>query len=134
MFRKFRVQNFMCLKDVTVELDPLTVFAGPSSSGKSAFFKALGCFTRLLSYPVSGGRTGDFNVEYGTTLDDVVWKGDSSHPISFEVWFPDNGDDGRPDYTLVLKRDYTGWKVEKEEFLYNGNWLDTSKLYRNIML
>jgi predicted ATPase len=24
-----------------------------------------------------------------------------------------------------LRRDYTGWKVAKEEFLYQGNWLDT---------
>ncbi|MCG8607544.1 hypothetical protein MJD09_21495, partial [bacterium] len=125
MFRKFRVQNFMCLRDVTVELAPLTVFAGPSSAGKSALFKAMACFSRLLYYPVSGGRTGDFHVEYGTTLDDAVWKGDSSHPISFEVWLSESEDD-KPDYTLVLRRDYTGWKVEKEEFVYNGKWLDTS--------
>jgi len=125
MFRKFRVQNFMCLKDVTVELEPLTIFAGPNSSGKSALFKALTCLARLFSYPVSGGRTGDFNVEFGTTLDDVVWKGDSSFPIGFQVWLWDNKSD-EPDYTLVLRRDYTGWKVEKEKFLYQGNWLDTS--------
>ena len=68
MFRKFRVQNFMCLKDVTVNLEPLTIFAGPNSSGKSALFKALTTFTKLLWYPTHGGIHGDFNVEYGVGL------------------------------------------------------------------
>ena len=125
VFRQFRVQNFMCLKDVRIELEPLTIFVGPNSSGKSALFKALTCFSRLFWYPVRGGPRGEFSLEGGTTLDDVVWNGDSSFPIIFEAWFRDNGAND-PDYTLELRRDYTGWRVTREKFTYRGTRLDTA--------
>lgn len=124
MFRKFAVENFMCLKDVAVELEPLTIFAGPNSAGKSAFFKALTTFSKLLWYPVRGGPSGDFNVEAGVTLDNAVWKGDSSLPIRFSVWF-DNTDGEEPDYAMELRRDYAGWSVTRERFAFQGHRLDT---------
>lgn len=36
-----RIQNFRCLRDVTLELGPFTVFVGPNASGKSAIADAL---------------------------------------------------------------------------------------------
>jgi predicted ATPase len=124
VFRKFRVRNFMCLKDVTVDLGRLTILIGPNSAGKSAFFKALSTFSRLLWYPVRGGYKGDFNVEPGVTLDDAVWNGDTSLPITFEIWF--EGTEGEePDYTLELHRGYPGWSVTREKFWFQGEWLDT---------
>lgn len=39
--RKVRVENFGCLRDVTVELEPLTVLVGPNDSGKSTFLRPL---------------------------------------------------------------------------------------------
>lgn len=115
----------MCFKDTTVELEPLTIFIGPNSSGKSALFKALNTCTRLLRYPIRGARSGDFNVEPGITLDEAVRGGDTSLPITFEVWFHDNDKD-EPDYTLELRRSYAGWSVTKEKFWFQGKWLDTS--------
>ena len=35
------IQNFRCLRDVTLELGPFTVFVGPNASGKSAIAEAL---------------------------------------------------------------------------------------------
>lgn len=116
----------MCLKDVTVNLEPLTIFAGPNSSGKSALFKALSTFTKLLWYPTHGGPHGDFNVEYGVGLDDVVWNRDSALPIIFEVWFSEQNS-RNPDYMMELRRDYSGWNITRECFQLNGTWVDTSR-------
>jgi energy-coupling factor transporter ATP-binding protein EcfA2 len=41
IIRKLHVESFGCLKDVTVELEPLTVFVGPNDSGKSMLLRAL---------------------------------------------------------------------------------------------
>lgn len=126
MFRKFRIRNFMCLQDVSVDLEPLTIFIGPNSAGKSALFKALTTFSRLLWYPARGGYSGDFNVEPGITLDNVVWQGDTSFPIIFEVWL--QGTEGNdPDYILELSRGMPGWSVTREEFRFHEDWLDTSR-------
>ncbi len=126
MFAKFRVQNFMCLKNVCVELEPLTIFIGPNSSGKSAFFKALKTFHTLFRYPVRGGKFGEFQVEPGVTFDQAVWNCDSSLPVTFEVWlWGKTGSD--PDYTIELQRDYTGWNITREKFQINGKWFDSGQ-------
>lgn len=39
--QKLRVANFGCVRDATVELEPLTVLVGPNDSGKSMLLKAL---------------------------------------------------------------------------------------------
>jgi predicted ATPase len=41
MIRKLHVESFGCLKDATVDLEPLTVFVGPNDSGKSMLLQAL---------------------------------------------------------------------------------------------
>ncbi|MBT9313718.1 AAA family ATPase [Leptothoe kymatousa] len=41
MIESVRIQNFRCLRDVTLELGPFTVFVGPNASGKSAIADAL---------------------------------------------------------------------------------------------
>lgn len=41
MIKHFRVQNYGCLKDVELNLAPLTVLVGPNASGKSTILKAL---------------------------------------------------------------------------------------------
>ncbi len=41
MLSKFRVQHYKSLFDVTVDLEPLTVFIGPNGSGKSNICEAL---------------------------------------------------------------------------------------------
>ncbi len=41
VLERVRIQNFRCLRDVTLELGPFTVFVGPNASGKSAIADAL---------------------------------------------------------------------------------------------
>ena len=41
MIRSVHIENFRCLRDVTLELEPLTVLVGPNASGKSAILQAL---------------------------------------------------------------------------------------------
>ena len=36
MLRNFHVENFKCLRDVAVELEPFTVLIGPNDSGKTS--------------------------------------------------------------------------------------------------
>ena len=43
MIERFRVQNFRCLRDVSLRLGPLTALVGPNASGKSALLDALAC-------------------------------------------------------------------------------------------
>ena len=115
----------MSLRDVTVWLGPLTIFVGPNSTGKSALFKALTTFSRLLRYPVKGGRTGPFMLESGgLTLDDVVTGQDSSLPIRFEIWMADPSN-SEPDYLIELKRDHAGWAISREAFQTDDDEIDT---------
>ena len=124
MFKKLRIQNFLTLRDTTVELSPLTVLIGPNGSGKSALIRALTTFCSLLSYPVRGGRQGEFQVSYGVGLDQAVWQGDTALPITYEVWINDE-QSIQPDYTLELRRGFQGWSVQREKFHFRGEWLDT---------
>lgn len=59
MINSVDIKNFQSLQDVSVDLAPFTVVVGPSSSGKSAFIRA-------LSTLVSNRRGTDF-ISHGTT-------------------------------------------------------------------
>lgn len=41
MLRKLQIRNFRCLREVDLDLEPLTVFVGANASGKSSVFAAL---------------------------------------------------------------------------------------------
>lgn len=41
MIERLHIRNFRCLRDVALELEPLTVFVGANASGKSSVFAAL---------------------------------------------------------------------------------------------
>ena len=49
MIKQVHIQNFKCLRDVTVELEPFTVLIGPNDSGKSSFLQSLQLLTKALS-------------------------------------------------------------------------------------
>lgn len=54
MITTFRVRNYRCLRDVTLELDPFTVVVGPNASGKTALADAL--TTERVTNPVDYWR------------------------------------------------------------------------------
>lgn len=113
MLRRIEFENFMSLKNVSVDLDPLTVFIGPNASGKSAIFKGLVTLSRILTGAPVRGEKGPFYLESGVTFDDVVWGGNPSLPIKFRVWFLDDEDE--PGYSLELRKMLAGWSVVREK-------------------
>ena len=46
MIRRVKIQGYKSLKDIEVELQPLTVIIGPNAAGKSNLFDALGLLSR----------------------------------------------------------------------------------------
>ena len=49
MIRRIRIQGYKSLRDVDVELQPLTVVLGPNAAGKSNLFDALGLLSRIAT-------------------------------------------------------------------------------------
>jgi predicted ATPase len=49
MIRRIRISNYKSLRDVEIELEPLTVFLGPNAAGKSNLFDAMGLFSRMAT-------------------------------------------------------------------------------------
>lgn len=41
MLRKLTVRNMKCLRDVTLDLAPLTILVGPNDSGKTSLLEAI---------------------------------------------------------------------------------------------
>jgi predicted ATPase len=113
MIRRVAFENFMSLRNVTVDLSPLTIFIGENGAGKSAIFKGLVLLSRLLSGAALRGAKGQFYLEHGVTLDDLVWSGNTGLPVRFRVWFDDDDDDD-PGYTLELSKGPQGWSVTRE--------------------
>ena len=57
---KIRIVNFRGLKDLTLELDPITVLIGENNTGKSSVLAALqGCLGR--SFTRRGSHFGDYD-------------------------------------------------------------------------
>ncbi len=47
-----RIENFRCLKDVSLDLEPLTVLVGPNGSGKTSILRGLECLGVVVpNYP-----------------------------------------------------------------------------------
>jgi predicted ATPase len=68
MIRQVTIKNFKCLRDVTVALEPFTVFVGANGSGKTSFLQALDLLCRTFRGQ-PGQLDGEFkqNRSYGTT-------------------------------------------------------------------
>jgi predicted ATPase len=122
MLRRIEFENFMSLRDVGIDLKPLTVFIGPNGSGKSAIFKGLVVLSKILNgVPLRGGSRGEFVNESGVTLDDLVWNGNAGLPIRFRLWFDDDGDE--PGYALELGKRREGWSVLREKIRTGNGWI-----------
>lgn len=76
MIEELRIQNFRCLRDVSVKLGAFTVLIGPNDSGKSSVLDAIG----LL-----GGLVRDGFVVNRQSLTDGAWRRDPAAEISWNV-------------------------------------------------
>jgi predicted ATPase len=97
MITKLHVQNFKCLRDVSVELRPFTVLIGKNDTGKSSLLEAIHTLSWLL-----GGPQGP---ERPTSVIELVSRGAEPAFISWDVEFaasPRNGLPGAAHYSLRL--------------------------------
>jgi predicted ATPase len=79
MLNRVHIENFKCLRDVTVELSPFTALIGPNDSGKSSFLDALQTLGRLVTEPISSVFSGDR--EFGN----LVWRKNVQQSIKLEA-------------------------------------------------
>ena len=101
MITKIRIQGYRSLRDVTVELDPLTVLVGKNGSGKTNFVEALRTLAKLTGRGLSpqdvlhdffnmawrGPRPGDSGlVEQADNVSFEVWGHDEESSMSWRYY------------------------------------------------
>lgn len=93
MLSRFHVENYKCLRDVSVPLTPIHVLIGQNDAGKSSLMEAMYAFSRSTAYPLaeafSGHWLGDDLVFEGSTTRNVTLEGtwDSFGEYGFRVEF-----------------------------------------------
>ncbi|MCK4341372.1 MAG: AAA family ATPase [Phycisphaerae bacterium] len=83
MIKKIRIRNFKSLRDVTVELEPVTVLIGRSGTGKTNFVHALRFLRDCLSMPSekAAGPLGGWPYVFCASVKDAA------NALSFEIEF-----------------------------------------------
>lgn len=81
MLTSFRVEQFRCLRDVTVPLHPVTVIIGKNDTGKTSFLDALQYFSLIIQQDIPGPFTDE------NPLRAISWKGATEPSIGWEIKF-----------------------------------------------
>ncbi|GAB7051468.1 AAA family ATPase [Catenuloplanes indicus JCM 9534] len=125
MIRTLSVEGYRSIRDLTVELAPLTVVTGANGSGKSSLYRAL----RLLAEAARNGAVAAVAREGGLTS--TRWAGPprKNSPVSIRLGF--SGDDGGYAIDLGLPVPSTGSLFNndpeiKREVLWSGPLLRPS--------
>jgi hypothetical protein len=111
MIHRIRVQNFRSLRDVTVNLSPVTVFVGKSGTGKTNFASALRFLRDYLAFGFQGVASQHQNCQCATN---------PSGSIDFEVAFSIPEFRERFTYALRLQQQRIN-VVHTESLLYGDN-------------
>lgn len=83
MLTRIEIDGFKSFRDLTVDLHPFTVIAGPNAAGKSNFFDALRFLSRIATYDLAEAvqeLRGD-----PSELFSVTARGEPPRPIRFGV-------------------------------------------------
>ena len=106
MIKSIRIRNFKSLRNVSVDLEPITVLVGRGGTGKTNFVDAI-AFLRdcLLSKEAAFEKWGDWQAimcaTSGYNLEDKKWP-----PIEFDVRFDVPGKNGEFAYHLRYRFRY----------------------------
>ncbi|MCS7305591.1 MAG: AAA family ATPase [Thermoguttaceae bacterium] len=108
MIRRIRIQNFKSLRDVTVELSPVTVFIGKSGTGKTNFVSAI----RFLRDYLWEGKVP------GYVQDQRLWQcaTNPKEPTEFTVHFTIPAID--PSFTYRLRLAGEDWRLSFEQLVW----------------
>jgi predicted ATPase len=79
MLERVHIENFKCLRDVTVELGDFTILIGPNDSGKSSFLDAIQTLGKVIRQDYSELFRGD------RALENLVWQKDTERRIIWKV-------------------------------------------------
>jgi predicted ATPase len=79
MLECVHIENYKCLRDVTVKLGKFTVLIGPNDSGKSSFLDAIRTLARLTQEPLTELFHGD------RTIENLIWQGDTERSLIWEI-------------------------------------------------
>jgi predicted ATPase len=137
MLTRFYADNFRCLANVTLELEPFTVLVGPNGSGKSSVLEALRKITDLLTQRGSSEKL--FPTDTLTR-----WDLRSEQLFELDLRLPEEGEGsdmlppGLYRYNLRLNHDRLREKnrIMQETLVFEGKqlyrgWLDTSDVANN---
>ena len=100
MIKGIHIKNFKSLRDVRVELDPVTVLIGRGGTGKSNFVKAIAFLRDYLIHKETAIQ------EWGTATnifcETAREAGKHIETMSFEVAFDVPGSDATFNYTILF--------------------------------
>lgn len=86
MIKRFRVQNYKALRDVSLELTPMHVLIGPNDSGKTSILEAVAVLCRSVDRQLSHAFTGSWKGQQ------LIWHAQRDLPISLAASIePDTG-------------------------------------------
>src|SRR5688500_13362773 len=80
MIKRFHVQNYKALRDISLELTPVHVLIGPNDSGKTSILEGLTALGRMM---VGHGVASAFEGPW--TGRQLVWRGQPDAAVTFDV-------------------------------------------------
>lgn len=78
MLSRFHVENYKCLRDVTVPLTPIHVLIGQNDAGKSSLMEAMYAFFRSSAYPLAEAFSGQW------LGDDLVFENSTEPHVTLD--------------------------------------------------
>jgi AAA15 family ATPase/GTPase len=103
--KKLVIKNFKCIKELSIDLAPLTIFVGPNSSGKSSILEALAlmsqCSKKNVSLRSEDAVRGEL-VEYDR-LKSILHKGLDEAELSLGITVDVQAEEVREDVERDLK-------------------------------
>jgi predicted ATPase len=79
MLSRLHIENYKCLRDVTVDLDEFTILIGPNDSGKTSLLEVIQTLGEISQKPYNQFFVGD------RSLDNLVWRKEANRRITCDV-------------------------------------------------
>src|SRR5438132_2769275 len=86
MLERIHIENYKCLREVTVQLGDFTILIGPNDSGKSSFLDVIESLGKIPTQSLQQLFSGD------KALSNLVWRKQKDRKIVWEVFGEAYGD------------------------------------------